>query len=74
MRAGMNEFKLEIGNSTNGPIGACAYIPGADRHQVWKKVQAELPDTIPVEIDGFGTLVVYINKEQLTPEQVCEPD
>lgn len=70
----MKEYKIEIGNSTDGQIGAVSYIPAKSKRDALatfrKRVGYDNNDLRTSE----GTIHVYFNPKKITLKDVSLAD
>lgn len=66
------DFRLDIGDSTEGQVGLVAYVKAADRTDALHRIREVLSGPVSVKIDGFGEVITYVNPEAISLKAIEE--
>jgi hypothetical protein len=67
------DYKLDIGDSTKGQIGLCAYVEADSREEAYEEFKDIFGETIEIE-GGRYYQNVYLNWEKITVDDVVLSD
>jgi hypothetical protein len=73
-RASAREYKIDVGNSSTGPVGFVAYITAPNKRAALRQFKENMPDQIRATDWSGGEVNVYLNANAVTLKdvQLCD--
>jgi hypothetical protein len=61
----MPEYKIDVGNSSTGPVGFVAYVKAKNRREALQRLYENTKHLVPYRVEQFGgvEVLVYLNAD-----------